>query len=111
MRFGPMNTINGRKRLNVLFTRAIKSIDFFCSIRSTDFKLSDNESINLLRQWIAFSENYTSENTLDLPFGLEGKVTNNTIEFSEIQKTLPNAREIATLQNVLSNRGWVVKYN
>jgi hypothetical protein len=79
-------------------------------VKSTDFKLSDNESINLLRQWIAFSENNISETKLDLPFGLKGTIKDNTIEFSEIQETLPNAREIATLQSVLSNRGWMVKY-
>lgn len=110
MRFGPMNTINGRKRLNVLLTRSIKSIEFFCSVKSTDFKLSDNESINLLRQWIAFSESNVAETTLDFPFDLKGKIKGNVIEFAEIQETLPNAREIATLESVLNGRGWNVKY-
>ncbi|NRA11050.1 MAG: hypothetical protein HRT57_03735 [Crocinitomicaceae bacterium] len=111
LRFGPMNTSNGRKRLNVLLTRAIKSIDFFCSVRSTDFKLSDNESINLLRQWIAFAENHSSSNELDLPFGLKAEVNGNTITFDQIQRSLPNAREVATLQSVMGSRGWEVKYN
>lgn len=111
LRFGPMNTANGRKRLNVLLTRAIKSIRFFCSVKSTDFKLSDNESINLLRQWIAFAENNSASADLDLPFGLKAEVDANTITFSQIQKSLPNAREVATLQSVLENRGWKVKYN
>jgi superfamily I DNA and/or RNA helicase len=111
LRFGPMNTANGRKRLNVLLTRAIKSIRFFCSVKSTDFKLSDNESINLLRQWIAFAENHSSNSELDLPFGLKAEVDGNTISFDQIQKSLPNAREVATLQSVLENRGWEVKYN
>lgn len=110
-RFGPMNTANGRKRLNVLLTRAIKSIRFFCSVKSTDFKLSDNESINLLRQWISFSENHAKNSKLDLPFGLNAEVNGNTITFDQIQKSLPNAREVATLQSVLENRGWKVKYN
>ena len=86
LRFGPMNTANGRKRLNVLLTRAIKSIRFFCSVKSTDFKLSDNESINLLRQWIAFSENHAENSELDLPFGLKAEVDGNTITFGQIQK-------------------------
>lgn len=111
MRFGPMNTINGRKRLNVLLTRAIKSIEFFCSMQSTDFKLSDNESINLLRQWMAFSESNTSEDELDLPFELSGKVEGNEIEFCQIQETLSNAKELVTLQSVMSNRGWKVRYS
>ena len=111
LRFGPMNTTNGRKRLNVLLTRAIKSIHFFCSVKSTDFKLSDNESINLLRQWIAFAENHSSNADLELPFGLKAEVDGHTITFEKIQKSLPNAREVATLQSVLENRGWEVRYN
>lgn len=111
LRFGPMNTTNGRKRLNVLLTRAIKSIHFFCSVKSTDFKLSDNESINLLRQWIAFAENHSSNADLELPFGLKAEVDGHTITLEKIQKSLPNAREVATLQSVLENRGWEVRYN
>jgi len=111
MRFGPMNTINGRKRLNVLLTRAIKSLEFFCSIKSSDFKLSDNESINLLRQWFAFSESNATDERLDLPFSLKGKVEGNVIQFAKIQETLPIAKEVVTLQNVMSNRGWKVKYS
>lgn len=110
LRFGPMNTENGRKRLNVLLTRSRRSIDFFCSVKSSDFKLSDNESINLLRQWIAFSERSDSEKEVPFPYGLTPKVDGNMLIFSSIQKTLPKAREVATLQNVLENRGWEVKY-
>ena len=110
MRFGPMNTTNGRKRLNVLLTRAIKSIDFFCSIQSSDFKLSDNESINLLRQWIAFSEKYSTSETLDFPFSLNPVIKENTLVFERIQETLPLAAELVTLERVLENRGWVVSY-
>ena len=111
MRFGPMNTTNGRKRLNVLLTRAIKSIDFFCSIRSTGFKLSDNESINLIRQWIAHSELTDGSNAFELPFELEYTIDGSTITLNRIQNALHSARELATLQNVLHNRGWSVKYD
>ena len=111
MRFGPMNTTNGRRRLNVLLTRAIKSIDFFCSIRSTAFKLSDNESINLLRQWIATSEQNSENKELEIPFGLSAKVNENTIDFSRIHESLQNAREVVTLQEVMESRGWKVRYS
>jgi hypothetical protein len=110
MRFGPMNTINGRKRLNVLLTRAIQSIEFFCSVRSSDFKLSDNESINLLRQWIAFAETHENSETLSFPFGLNPKVEGNQLTFSKIHETLGLAQEIVTLENVLINRGWKIDY-
>ncbi len=111
MRFGPMNTSNGRRRLNVLLTRAITSIDFYCSVTSSDFKLSDNESINLLRQWITFSENYSSLSTPVFPFGLNPKIDGKKLRFSRIQETLPTAREIVTLQRALEDRGWEVEYD
>jgi AAA domain len=110
MRFGPMNTANGRKRLNVLLTRAIESLDFFCSVKSSDFKLSDNESINLLRQWISFAEEYSDKNQLSFPFGLKPGVRGNQLTFYKIQETLPLAKELVTLESVLENRGWVVQY-
>ena len=110
LRFGPMNTENGRKRLNVLLTRARESIDFFCSVRSSDFKLSDNESINLLRQWIAFSERNESNNEVVFPYDLEPKIEGRTLVFNRIQNTLPTAREIVTLQSVLESRGWNVQF-
>lgn len=109
-RFGPMNTANGRKRLNVLLTRARGTIDFFCSVRSTDFSLSDNESINLLRQWIAFSESAHTSKTVAFPYNLTPKVDGNSIQFSRIQEVLSNARELATMQGVLEGRGWKVGY-
>jgi len=92
-------------------TRAIKSIDFFCSIRSTDFKLSDNESINLIRQWIAHSELTDGSTAFELPFELEYTIDGSTITLNRIQNALHSARELATLQNVLHNRGWSVKYD
>lgn len=109
-RFGPMNTANGRKRLNVLLTRARGTIDFFCSVRSSDFTLSDNESINLLRQWIAFSERAQSTETIAFPYGLSPTIDGNSIQFSRIQEVLSNARELSTLQGVLESRGWNVEY-
>ena len=111
MRFGPMATSNGRKRLNVLLTRAIRSIDIFCSVRSTDFKLSDNESINLLRQWMAYSENYQPAQLLSFPFELNPDIDDNQLTFHRIQEKLPLSQEIVTLHNVLENRGWAISYN
>lgn len=110
LRFGPMNTANGRKRLNVLLTRARESIDFFCSVRSSDFKLSENESINLLRQWIAFSESDFTLEGIQFPHGLTPNIDGKTVIFDRIQSTMANAREVATLQRVLEGRGWIVGY-
>lgn len=110
-RFGPMNTANGRKRLNVLVTRAKETISFYCSIKSTDFKLSSNESVNLLRQWIQFSESYTENEHLTFPHTLTPTVKANTLTFKSIQNQLSSAKELVTLQNVLKSRGWNIDYN
>jgi hypothetical protein len=37
LRFGPMNQAQGGKRLNVLLTRARKSLHFYCSVKAADF--------------------------------------------------------------------------
>jgi len=110
MRFGPMNTANGRKRLNVLLTRAIESIDFFCSVKASNFKLSDNESINLLRQWVVFSESYTPSGSFSFPFGLTPIQDGNKLTFERIQESLPTAKELVTLESILKNRGWEIDY-
>lgn len=110
MRFGPMNTENGRKRLNVLLTRAIHSIDFFCSVTSQDFKLSDNESIELLRQWFRFMEGNTRKEDLVFPYDLKPEIDDSNLTLRSIQKNISSAKELVTLQNVLENRGWKVNY-
>lgn len=110
-RFGPMNTVNGRKRLNVLVTRAKESISFYCSIKSTDFKLSSNESVNLLRQWIQFSETYSANENRTFPHGLNPVEKANALTFKSIQNQLSSAKELVTLQNVLHKRGWEVNYS
>lgn len=110
MRFGPMNTMNGRKRLNVLLTRAVKSITFITSIRSSDFKLSDNESIELLRQWFSFLESTSTNHITTFPFGLQPLIESNGIIFVNVQQTLANARELVTLHRALTNRNWEIQY-
>jgi hypothetical protein len=46
-----------------------------------------------------------------LPFELEYTIDGSTITLNRIQNALHSARELATLQNVLHNRGWSVKYD
>ena len=111
MRFGPMNTLNGRKRLNVLLTRARKEIHFFCSVKSSEFKLSENESINLLKKWIAFSESTPKKSSIQFPFDLSPDIKDNQLCFYAIQEKLPFAKEVTTLQSVLESRGWNVSYS
>lgn len=110
-RFGPMNTVNGRKRLNVLVTRAKEQIFFFCSIRSIDFKLSSNESVNLLRQWIHFVETYQENELQSFPLNLEPEQHENELTFESIQNQVCSAKELVTLHNVLQKRGWKILYD
>ena len=61
MRFGPVNYNQGHKRLNVLFSRAKKKIDFFSSVKFSDFPVSQNEGVNLVKKWFYMIENDNTE--------------------------------------------------
>lgn len=111
MRFGPMNTANGRRRLNVLLTRARKSFDFFSSVSYEDFKLSDNESVNLLRLWFAKLESHqATKKEIQLPFDAKFTIDGNQLTLFEPHKYLGDARELITFQHVMQSRGWEIFY-
>ncbi len=57
MNFGPVNQENGANRLNVLFTRAIKKMLIFTSVSSSDFKLSENRGVQIMKDFLTYSEN------------------------------------------------------
>lgn len=55
-RFGPINGASGKRRLNVLFSRAKQQIVTFTSIPLGDFDpSSSNEGATLLKRWLEFS--------------------------------------------------------
>jgi len=56
-RFGPINGITGKRRLNVLFTRAKHKIITFSSMSSNDIRAHDggNEGAELLKYWLEYS--------------------------------------------------------
>lgn len=111
MRFGPMNTENGRRRLNVLLTRARKRLDFFSSVTYDDFKLSDNESIDLLRLWFAKAQfTGANETGIQLPFDADFSVDKNVITLRKPHKHFEQAREFVTFQSVMEARGWKIQY-
>ena len=112
MRFGPMNTENGRRRLNVLLTRARKRLEFFTSVTYADFKLSDNESIDLLRLWFSTLQSIEeSSSVINLPFEAEFMVDGNKIILAKPQAHFKQAEELVTFQSVMQSRGWQIKYN
>jgi hypothetical protein len=110
-RFGPLNQKNGSKRLNVLLTRAKKSIHFFSSINAKDLELSTNESINLLRYYLIQLESENEKAALKFPYDLQAKIErNNQLLISQVTNKISDARELVTTHDVLSNRGWKISY-
>lgn len=61
MNFGPLNQDYGANRLNVLLTRAKQKMIVITSVHSNDFKPSENRGVQLLRDFLRFSEE--NENT------------------------------------------------
>jgi len=63
MNFGPLNQDFGANRLNVLLTRAKQKMVIVTSVKSADFKLSDNRGVTLLNHFLAFiqQENQVKE--------------------------------------------------
>lgn len=110
MRFGPVNQSGGDKRLNVLFSRARKKIHIFTSVKSSDFKISSNEAVDLLRRYLQSAE--TDEfkkvtNTFFQSYNISQ--TGNELLLKAPQQTFPNALEMVTFVSVLSQRGWKLR--
>ncbi len=111
MRFGPLNTENGRRRLNVLLTRARSRMDFFSSISYSDFKLSANESIDLLRLWFANLEVTTqSSESLALPIDADFSTKKSLLTLRKPHVHFTKAEEFVTFQSVMETRGWKLQY-
>ena len=64
-RFGPINGVAGRRRLNVLFSRAKKRIVTFSSMRPSDITAteSSNPGAYMLKRWLE----YSATNILEAP--------------------------------------------
>jgi hypothetical protein len=112
MRFGPLNQGNGHKRLNVLLTRAKQEMHFFSSVKSTDFELSDNESVNLLRRFLQELETYhTSNKAFVFPYGLETEsIEKQVVRFKSSYAQIQNAQDLVTFHRVMKQRGWKLNY-
>ncbi|MEX1003727.1 MAG: AAA domain-containing protein [Crocinitomicaceae bacterium] len=55
LNFGPVNQQNGINRLNVLFSRARKSIRLFSSIYAEDVGYSDNPAVMCLKDYLSYA--------------------------------------------------------
>ena len=58
-RFGPLNNLGGERRLNVAITRAKYNICIVSSIKNTDIKIENTNSlgVKLLKKYLAYAEN------------------------------------------------------
>ncbi|MES2798430.1 MAG: AAA domain-containing protein [Bacteroidota bacterium] len=110
LRFGPLNTKNGGKRLNVLLTRARKSIDFVASVKAADFEIGKNENVELLRKYLRYIEEKKFDQQLYFPFHLDFTMKGNTIEISNVYQKLHHAEQLLTLVNILQQRQWNVHF-
>lgn len=111
MRFGPLNTKNGTKRLNVLLTRARKKIVFFTSVKGSDFKISSNEAVNMLRLYLLQLEaDHIERPELTFPHSIRTKVVGNKLIFEQIYSKIRNANELVTFVRVLEGRSWKLEF-
>ena len=110
-RFGPLSQKGGARRLNVLFSRAKKHIDFFTSVKSSDFRLSINEATDLIRRYLQAAEADEFNHSENFIFEkMNAKREKNTIIFSQPYQTFKSAQELLTIVRVLKNRGWELKF-
>ena len=111
LRMGPLNRRNGYRRLNVLFTRAQKMIHLFTSVTASDFPITDNESIQLLRLYLQDAAQTKVENVQDFPYALTPSFEKDKqIKFDSIYDTLNQADELLNFHQVMQNRGWLIRY-
>jgi very-short-patch-repair endonuclease/RecA/RadA recombinase len=74
-RFGPVNSVHGHRRLNVLFSRAKEKIVTYSSMKPTDIQTEGKaHGVAMLRAWLEFShtgkmhEIATNRRSTDSPF-------------------------------------------
>ena len=109
MRFGPLNSKNGARRLNVLLTRARKKMVLFSSIRSGDFKLSSNEAVELFRQFFQQIENQTITQQAGFTGKVKAEIKGKEVILRDLYASIQNADELVTFLRVLESRGWKIQ--
>ena len=97
MRFGPINTAGGHRRLNVLFSRSRQEIHFFSSVHLKDFTNSDNPGVLMLLKWFETMEKPLK---LDLP--------NSEIPIDQILQNANGFYDLLTYVQVYEKRGYTI---
>jgi hypothetical protein len=102
--FGPLNQTGGHRRLNVLMSRARKRITFIRSVNENDFKISDNDGVDLLRKLMMYLSDLDHANKVG------SAKEDNSFIFQSFYKEVPEALNLLSLHNVLKQRKWKIKY-
>jgi hypothetical protein len=112
--FGPINRNGGHKRLNVLMSRARKRITFVKSVMHTDFQITDNEGVEMLRKLITFLD------TTDVKprhkvmrfgnFNIETEGNTLSMTLTDASKESIDAVAVLDAFRVFRSRGWEVKF-
>jgi len=111
LRFGPLNQSQGYKRLNVLLTRAKSELHFFTSVTASDFSISTNESVNLLRLYLLDLEQVSTEKKPVFPYELvPASMTESELHLPDITTKITNAHDLVTFHRVMVARGWKLRY-
>ena len=97
LRFGPVNMHGGHKRLNVLFSRAKRKIDFFSSIKLKDFPSSKNQGVIYLKKWFELLE---KDNINTLP--------QSNISLASILDNCNGFNDLISYLHVYQSRGYLV---
>ena len=95
LRFGPLNMQGGHKRLNVLFSRAKKRIDFFSSVKLKDFPSSQNEGVIYLKKWFELCEKK-----------IVSKPPKSIISIDDLLKDCSGFNDLISYLNVYQVRGY-----
>lgn len=111
LRMGPINSSQGAKRLNVLFSRAQQEIHFFSSVKAEDFPPTNNESIDLLKRYVMNLENPTENSKIKFPYNIDPEINGNQITIYQVENQIPNAQALFTFISTLKNRGWKMNFS
>lgn len=57
-RFGPINSKNGHRRLNVLFTRAKERVVIFSSMKPSDIREGRHRGVSILRDYLTYAQTH-----------------------------------------------------
>lgn len=107
-RFGPLNQEQGYRRLNVLMSRAISTITFVRSVTSKDFRISDNEGVEMLRKLMVYLETANNNTTYQWPDGIAQE--NDRLIVASFTKAFENGRQWVDFYRTFHKRGWKIIY-